>query len=94
MRLAVNLFLQAWDRCATYYGLTQGVQEGNPLLPSCMDYWGIGVTVLGAKSAACLCLMYLYGAAALTVCQWGLLLTALSYIVFSFVPWCTLLFLS
>src|SRR5262245_28426283 len=89
--LVLNLSLQVWDGFATYYGLSQGVQEGNPLLQWCMDYWGIGITLVGAKSAACLFLVYLHNVAALAVSQWGLLLTAVSYFVFSFVPWAVLL---
>ena len=89
----VNLFLQVWDGCATYYGLSQGVQEGNPLLQSCMDFWGVGVTLVGAKSVACLFLVYLHNVAALAVSQWGLLLTAISYLLFSFLPWAVLLLL-
>ena len=89
--LAVNLFLQTWDGVATYYGSSLGVKEGNPLLQSCMAYWGVGVTLVGAKSAACLFLVYLYGVASLALSQWGLLLTATSYFLFSFLPWCALL---
>jgi hypothetical protein len=55
------------------------VQEGNPLLQSCMEYWGIGVTLVGAKSAACLFLVYLHTVAVLAVSQWGLLVAAISY---------------
>ena len=50
--VVVNLFLQVWDGCATYYGLSQGVQEGNPLLRSCMEYWGVRVTLRVARSPA------------------------------------------
>ena len=91
--LLVNLSLQVWDGCATYYGLSQGVQEGNPLLRSCMEYWGVGVTLVGAKSAACVFLVYLPEVASLTVSQWGLVLAAGSYVVGSVVPWFILLFL-
>ena len=92
--VVVNLFLQVWDGCATYYGLSQGVQEGNPLLRSCMEYWGVGVTLVGAKSAACVFLVYLREVASLSVSQWGLVLAALNYFVFSFLPWCALLLLA
>ena len=51
--VVLNLLLQVWDGLATYYGLSHGVQKGNPLLRSCMEYWGVGVTLVGAKSAAC-----------------------------------------
>jgi hypothetical protein len=83
----VNLSLQVWDGLATYYGLSHGVQEGNPLLRSCMEYWGVGVTLVGAKSAACVFLVYLREVASLAVSQWGLVLTAVSYVVGSFLSW-------
>ena len=57
--VVMNLSLQVWDGLATYYGLSHGVQEGNPLLRACMEYWGAGVTLVGAKSAACVFLVYL-----------------------------------
>jgi hypothetical protein len=85
--VVVNLSLQVWDGLATYYGLSHGVQEGNPLLRSCMEYWGVGVTLVGAKSAACVFLVYLREAASLAVSQWGLVLTAVSYVVGSFLSW-------
>jgi hypothetical protein len=85
--VVVNLFLQVWDGCATYYGLSLGVQEGNPLLRACMAYWNVGVTLVGAKSAACVFLVYLREVASLSVSQWGLLLAAGSYIVGSVLSW-------
>ena len=92
--MLVNLSLQVWDGCATYYGLSRGgVQEGNPLLRSCMEYWGVEVTVVGAKSAACVFLVYLHEVAYLSVSQWGLVLAALRYGVGLVVPWCLVLLL-
>ena len=91
--MVVNLSLQVWDGCATYYGLSHGVQEANPLLRSCMEYWGVGVTVVGAKSVACVFLVYLREVASLSVSQWGLVLAALHYGVGLVVPWCLVLLL-
>ena len=85
--VVMNLALQVWDGLATYYGLSHGVQEGNPLLRSCMAYWGVGVTLVGAKSAACVFLVYLREVAYLSVSQWGLILAAVSYVVGSFLSW-------
>jgi len=85
--VVVNLFLQVWDGCVTYYGLSHGVQEGNPLLRACMEYWGVGVTLVGAKSAACIFLVYLREVAYLSVSQWGLILAAVSYVMGSVLPW-------
>ena len=91
--VVVNLALQVWDGCATYYGLSHGVQEGNPLLRACTNDWGIGVTFIGAKSAACIFLVYLREVASLSVSQWGLVLAAVTYVVASVLPWCSLLLL-
>jgi hypothetical protein len=85
--VVMNLALQVWDGLATYYGLSQGVQEGNPLWRSCMEYWGISVTLIGAKSAACVFLAYLREVASLSVSQWGLVLTAVSYGLGSVLSW-------
>lgn len=86
----VNVLLQVWDGVATYYGLSRGVQEGNPLLRSCMEYWGVGVTLVGAKSVACLFLCYLHEVAHLALSTWGLVFIMVSYFVCSFVPWLVL----
>ena len=91
--LVLNLSLQVWDGLATYYGLSVGVQEGNALLQACMAYWGVGVTLVGAKSVACVLLVFLWKATYLSVSQWGLVLMAVSYVLGSVVPWCLLLFL-
>jgi hypothetical protein len=91
--LVVNLFLQVWDGCATYYGLARGVEEGNPLLRHCMEYWGVGVTLVGVKSVTCVLLWWLYQIASLSLSQWGLFLTVISYFLFSFIPWWVVLFL-
>ena len=85
--MLVNLSLQVWDGLATYYGLSHGKQEGNPLLRSCMEYWGVGVTLVGAKSAACVFLVYLREVASLSLSQWGLILAAVSYVVGSVLSW-------
>jgi hypothetical protein len=49
------------------------------------------MTLVGAKSAACLFLIYLHNVATFAVSQWGLLMTAVSYFLFSFVPWAMVL---
>ena len=85
--VVMNLLLQVWGGLATYYGLSRGVQESNPLLRSCMAYWGVGVTLVGAKSAACVFVFSLYKVAYLSLSQWGLVLTAVSYVMGSVLPW-------
>jgi len=92
--VVVNLALQVWDGCATYYGLALGIPEGNPLLQFCMEYWGAEVTLVGAKSAACVCLFFLYKVADLSLSQWGLVLAAVSYVIGSVLPWSLLFLLS
>ena len=89
--LSVNFALQLFDGLATYYGLSLGVQEGNPLLRYCMDCWGVGVTLAGAKIAACLLLLCLRLTAYMAMSVGGLVLIATSYTMFSFVPWLVLL---
>ena len=78
---------------ATYYGLSLGIPEGNLFLRTCIESWGVGVTLVGAKSAACVFLLSLYKVAYLSLSQWGLLLTAVSYVMCSFLPWCVMLFM-
>ena len=88
----VNLLLQTWDGLATYYGLALGVQEGNPLIQSVMEHLGTGWGLLGAKGFACGLLFVLRAFSQYGICVEGLLLTAVSYFVFSFLPWCFVLF--
>lgn len=89
----LNIALQLWDGLATYYGLSRGVWEGNPLLRLCMEYWGMEWTLFGAKSTACLFLLYLHSVAHLSVSVWGLVFVTVSYLVGSFVPWLLILFI-
>jgi uncharacterized protein DUF5658 len=89
----VNLFLQTWDGLATYYGLALGVQEGNPLVRAGIEQLGAGWALLSAKGLACGLLFVLRAFSQYVLCVGGLLLTAVSYFVFSFLPWCVLLFL-
>jgi hypothetical protein len=89
---AVNLSLQAWDGLATYYGLALGVQEGNPLIRAVIGQLGAGWALLSAKGLACGLLILLRAFSQYVLCVGGMLLTAVSYFVFSFLPWCVLLF--
>ena len=57
-----------------------------------MPAYGVAATLVGGKALACLFLVSLYRVAHLPVSQWGLLLTAASYFVLSFLPWWVLLF--
>jgi hypothetical protein len=57
-----------------------------------MAYWGVGVTLVGAKSAACVFLVYLREVASLSLSQWGLVLAAVSYVVGSVLSWSLIFF--
>jgi Domain of unknown function (DUF5658) len=89
-----NLALQAWDGLATYYGLALGVQEGNPLLRASIEQLGAGGALLSAKGLACGLLLLLRAFSQSALCVQGLVLTAVSYFVCSFLPWFFLLFLN
>jgi hypothetical protein len=90
----VNLGLQVWDGLASYYGLMWlGVAEGNPLMRALMAEWGVGWALVGAKGMACMCLFFVRSLSPLSPGTWALTLTAGSYVVLSFLPWCTVLFL-
>jgi hypothetical protein len=52
-----------------------------------MEFWGVGVTLVGAKSAACVFLVYLREVAYLSISQWGLILATVSYVVGSVLSW-------
>jgi len=66
----LNLSLQVWDGLATYYGLSHGVQEGNPLLQCGIDALGVGVALVSVKSATCGLLWFLYQVAYLSLARW------------------------
>jgi Domain of unknown function (DUF5658) len=54
----LNVMLQTFDGLATYYGLSLGVQEGNPVMRAAMMHWGVAETLLGTKGVACLTLPF------------------------------------
>ena len=88
----VNLSLQVWDGLATYYGLSLGVQEDNPFTRAVIEHLGAGWGLLIVKGLACGLLLVLRVFNEYVLCVQGLLLTAVSYFVFSFLSWCFLLF--
>lgn len=49
----VNIGLQVCDGLLTYYGLSLGFQEGNPLIQVTIDYWGPGWGIAIWKAEAC-----------------------------------------
>jgi hypothetical protein len=86
----LNLALQCWDGIATYCGLAMGVQEGNPLVRAAIEHLGVGYALLSVKGLACGLVFVLRACSQSVLCVQGLWLTAVSYVVFSFVPWCLL----
>ena len=83
----VNLALQVWDGLATYHGLRLGVPEGNPLVRTWMEVWGVGWALISAKTTACGLLLFLRSLSNLLLSTWAMILTAGVYFSFSFLPW-------
>jgi len=89
----VNLGLQIWDGIATYHGLRLGFPEGNPLVRTLIAEWGLAFGLVGAKSTACGLLVSLRLLRAHPLIPHALMLTALWYATFSFLPWMSLFLL-
>lgn len=92
--LLLNICLQLFDGFATYQGLQVGWQEGNPLLRSVMEHWGVGWTLVAFKMKACTLLFllhYLHQGEPLSAAALGV--AALCYFFFSFIPWLSYLVL-
>ncbi len=85
--VVLNIVLQAFDGIATYYGLSFGVQEGNPLMRAAMMQWGVAETLLSTKGAACLMLPLFLLMRPRRLSVWALALLAVVYLTLSFVPW-------
>ena len=73
-----NIALQVWDGVATYYGLMMGVGEGNPLVRTCVEQWGVGWALLSAKGLACGLLVFLRCLSQSSLAVWGLAVTGVS----------------
>jgi Domain of unknown function (DUF5658) len=58
--LALNLFLQAFDGTASYFIVTGGAPELNPLVGSVINSWGIGWGLLYCKLGCSIVLLTLY----------------------------------
>ena len=89
--LGINLSLQVLDGLMTYYGLQVGFQEGNPLVQTAMEFWGVEWGLLLWKVLACSLLGLLYSLRESVNIIPGLALTAGAYIVLSLFPWMGLL---
>jgi hypothetical protein len=90
--LVVTLWLPAWDELTTYYDLPLGVQEDKPLVRAVMEYVGAGGVFLRIKGLAYGSLLFLRACRQYVLCGKELPLTAVSYFVFSFLPFFLLLF--
>ena len=88
----LNIMLQTFDGLATYYGLSLGVQEGNPVMRAAMIQWGVLNTLLGTKGAACLMLPVFLFVRPRQLSVWALAVLAIVYLTLSFVPWLAIFF--
>jgi hypothetical protein len=86
--LLLNLCLQVFDGVATYFGVTSGFGEGNPLIAAAFEHVGVGPALCMAKGYASGCLLliwHLRGRSMLAVP--ALVGTALTYVMGSVAPW-------
>jgi hypothetical protein len=58
--LALNLFLQVFDGTASYFIVTGGAPELNPLVGSVLNAWGVGWGLLYCKLVCSLVLLALH----------------------------------
>ncbi len=90
--LVLNLLLQVFDGIATAQGLRLGMHEGNHLLATAFNYWGVGPSLVAFKTFACGALMFVYAAARQDVARKALAAIALVYSTCSLLPWLVALF--
>ena len=86
--LFINLWLQVFDGLATYFGVSAGYGEGNPLVAATFGHIGVGPALLIAKVYACGCLLliwHLRRRSSLAVP--ALVGTAVAYAMASVAPW-------
>jgi Domain of unknown function (DUF5658) len=58
--LILNLLLQVFDGTASYFILSSGVLESNPLVESAIEFWGLVWGLLFWKLFSCVLLFLLY----------------------------------
>lgn len=85
----LNLVLQVFDGVATYQGLRLHWAEGNPIIAASMPYYGTGITLLLFKAKACGFLLLLHRLGQRQFVYESLVVLAVVYTFFSFVPWTT-----
>ncbi len=86
--LYLNLWLQFFDGVATYFGVSAGYGEGNPLVAASFGHLGIGASLCMAKAFACGMLFLIWRLrqrSSLAVP--ALVGTAIAYAAASVAPW-------
>ncbi len=58
--LIVNLLLQLFDGLASYYIISTGVPEANPLVASYIENWGVFGGLLFAKLLGCALVIFVF----------------------------------
>ena len=58
--LVINLLLQLFDGFASYYILSAGVPEANPLVASAIENWGLSRGVFYSKLLGCILLLIVF----------------------------------
>jgi hypothetical protein len=58
--LVCNLLLQVYDAALTYYLMSLGVPELNPLVDNAIQLWGAGWALLYWKALACASLLLIF----------------------------------
>ena len=86
--LFINLWLQVFDGLATYFGVTAGYGEGNPLVAATFLHLGMGPALCLAKAYACGCVLLIWHLRrASTLAAPALIATAVAYLMASVAPW-------
>ena len=86
--LFLNLWLQVFDGVATYFGVSAGYGEGNPLVAASFGHLGVVPALCLAKAYACgmlLLIWHLRQRSSLAVP--ALVGTAIAYAAASLAPW-------
>ncbi len=86
--LFLNLWLQIFDGLATYFGVTAGYGEGNPIVAATFSHIGLGPALCLAKVYACGMLVLIWHLRLRSpLAVPALVCTALAYAAASVAPW-------
>ncbi len=83
----LNISLQLFDAVATYQGLQIGFKEGNPILVSAFQLFGVAPALLLFKAKACGLLFLLSRNQRHQIVAPALMFLAGVYCTFSLAPW-------